>query len=93
MGYYLAPPPFGIVEGLPGLGKADALLQREGVTEIEWPREWVPNLVCVVDNGEWDAAAYAYDEAEMQRFIRGHGGRPMRWLIVPDAGKLSGHER
>lgn len=68
---------------LPVMGKASALMAL-GAHEIEAPTEWVPGLVCVVENGWMDAAAYAFDEEEMRAFQR-PDGRKKTWLIIPDA--------
>jgi len=46
-----------------------------------------PNLVCVVDNGHFAAAAYAYSKAERDDFAR-EDGRPKTWLIVPEVKDL-----
>jgi hypothetical protein len=59
--------------------KCDSIL-ADGATEIPAPTEFVPNLVCVVDNGLFGAAAHAYSEDEMNVFLR-PDGRPKRWFI------------
>jgi hypothetical protein len=79
---------------LPATGKADAILEAGiGAKEIKRPSEWQPDLVCVVENGVFDAAAYAFDEEEFLVFADPHDTRRKRWLIVPNAAKLSGYER
>ena len=55
------------------------------------PVKFQPNLVCVVENFGFDAAAFAYSEREMQEFLT-PDGRNKTWLIVPDADKLSGYK-
>lgn len=55
---------------------------------IDKPTEWEENLVCVVDNGVFAAAGYAYDEREMNVFL-GECGRPKTWLKVPNAKELA----
>ena len=50
--------------------------------------EYQPNLVCVVDNGFFAAAGYAYSNAEFKEFLR-DDGRPKTWLIVPNAKELA----
>lgn len=73
--------------------KADSLI-ADGATEISEPTKWQPNLVCVVQNGVFDAAAYAFSENEMRAFLPSFDdSRPRRWLIVPDAAQRSGFTR
>jgi hypothetical protein len=88
MGKYLDVFPDGTY--LPEKGKADAILRRmPGAREIKapkTPKEWQPDLVCVVENGWMDAAGYAYDARELDRFMY-PDGRPRRWLIVPELHK------
>ena len=43
------------------------------------------DLVCVVDNGHFAAAAWAYDEREYRVFKDGMGGRTSKWFTVPNA--------
>lgn len=69
------------------------LMLVEGAKEVkERPITFQPDLVCVVENGMFDAAGYAYSEAEMHAFLEADG-RPRRWLTVPDAAKWSGYPR
>jgi hypothetical protein len=76
---------------LPSIGKADHLIE-DGATKIEQPTEWQPDLVCVVENGLFDAAAYAFDEREMHDFFpNAWDQRDRTWLIVPNAAKLAGY--
>lgn len=88
MGYYLNQTPGG--HYLPGKGKAKAIqAQFEGVTVLpEQPQEFIPDLVCVVENGPFDAAGYAYSEAEMNVF-KHDDGRKKTWLIVPNVDKYA----
>lgn len=73
---------------LPAKGKADFLVVHANATEILAPIKFTNNLVCVVDNGPFEAAAYAYSENEMEEF-KYPDGRPKRWLTVPDAENLA----
>lgn len=84
MGHYINELPNG--EILPAIGKADKLLSTiEGTEELESvPQEWEEDIVCVVSNGTFEAAAYAYNDAELKEFSR-FDGRPKRWLKVPHA--------
>lgn len=65
---------------LPGRGKAEFLLAN-GAKDILKPSEFRENLVCVVNNGSFEAAGYAYNEAEFKVF-REPDGRPKRWFIL-----------
>lgn len=88
MGQYLNRTPTGAP--LPAKGKADAILAAfPGAKEI-WParREFVDDLVCVLENGPFDAAGYAYSEQEMLDFAQ-PDGRRKRWLIVPGVKELA----
>jgi hypothetical protein len=49
------------------------------------------DLVCVVENGPFDAAAYIFSENEMRDFNY-PDGRNKTWLIVPNAANLAGYE-
>lgn len=69
------------------LDKADAILQDGGV-EIDTPTEFTDDLVCVVDNGIFEAAAYAYSPAEMNEFAL-PDGRDKRWFKYPHAKTLA----
>ena len=47
-----------------------------------------PDLVCVVDNVLFQAAAYCDSEAEFRDFNDPNDKRPKTWLIVPNAETL-----
>ena len=87
MGQYLNKNPQG--EFLPAKGKAKAIEQFPGaMINATTPRTWQQNLVCVVDNGIWDAALWVRDKDELDRVLRSINAgdnRPMVWLIVPNA--------
>lgn len=89
MGYYLNQNKHGVA--LPARGKAQALINT-GAEQLRGPVVFQPNLVCVVENGPFDAAGYAFSEDEMRTFLR-PDGRLKTWLIVEDAAKLSDYER
>lgn len=63
--------------------KADALC-ADGAKRIEEPESFIPNLVCVVDNGPFEAAAYCYDKREFEEFKQSDS-RPKQWLIYEHA--------
>lgn len=79
MGYYIETPVT--------IGKANWLLANvPGTVEIPTPVFNLSDektLVFVVENGMFDAAAVAYNANEMRRFLKGGGGRKVRYLRVP----------
>lgn len=94
MGYFIDQLPDGSV--LPKLGKAELLLKHvEGSKIIEKPTEFAPDLVCVVDNGPFEAAGYMYDPRELEYVLKSleNDKRPYVWLMVPGAAQLSGYEQ
>jgi hypothetical protein len=88
MGYYI-----NTINGtlLEPKNKVDQLI-KGGAVVIETPTEFKENLVCVVDNVFFDAAAFAYNEEEMKVFLS-PDPRPKTWLIVPNADLLSGYNK
>lgn len=64
-------------------------LIEDGATPINEPKSFESNLVCIVDNGMFAAAAYAYDEREMDAFRYGYGGRKFQWLKFEQAENLA----
>lgn len=73
-------------EPLPARGKANVLAKTEGVQEINCPSKYddvsaEKAIICVVDNGMFDAAGYAYCEAEFEVFKR-PDMRPKRWFLM-----------
>lgn len=78
MGRYINKTTRGSV-GTSAAAKCDAII-ADGGKEIKTPKEFQPNLVCVVDNGMFGAAAHAYSEREMNVF-KMNDGRPKRWFI------------
>lgn len=60
--------------------KCDNLI-ADGAKEIKSPKQFQKNLVCVVDNGPFGAAGYAYCESEMRAFQNPGDKRPKRWFI------------
>lgn len=87
MGKYLNNLPTG---SLPAKGKADALLLITGTEEINEPPTTIADipkgkaLICVVDSGYFEAAAYMYKDAELADFTLPEDYRPKRWILVPD---------
>ena len=87
MGYYINQ-----INGkiLPAKRKVEFLLENGAVRVIN--PTFQENLVCVVENIMFDAAAYAYSEDEMKYFNESDGLRTKTWLIVPNANELSGYK-
>lgn len=86
MGYYLNSRLDG--SPLPPRGKVQALI-ADGA-KLTNP-VFQPNLVCVVENGAFDAAGYCYDAGEFQAFNQPSDPRRKTWLIVPNAAQRSGY--
>lgn len=83
MGYYINETSKG--EALPPHGKVSALI-NDGALIVQ--PFFQPNLVCVVDNGFFEAAAYCHSEDEFKAFLVSDG-RPKTWLIHPQAETLA----
>ncbi len=56
-------------------------LLDDGAVEIPKPENFVENLVCVVNNGPFAAAAHCYDKRELVDFSIASDTRPKRWFI------------
>lgn len=87
MGYYINQDSNGNHIGTSFSQKVTNLI-ADGAVKINTPTEWEEGLVCVVDNGLFAAAAYAYDEREMQAF-QNTNGRPFQWLKFDKAKELA----
>lgn len=66
--------------GPSALSKLQGIIADGGV-RIAPPTEFQENLVCVVDNGIFGAAGYAYDKDEFDCFNHPSDKRPKAWLI------------
>lgn len=88
MGYYINQLSDG--KNLPSSGKAMCLIE-DGGKEITEPKTLVENLVCVVENPWFDAAAYIYSQRELEEFADPRDNRRKWWIIYPNAAKLSGY--
>jgi hypothetical protein len=76
---------------LPSTDKAAQLI-ASGAKVIPAPtkrEDWQENMVCVVENGIFDAAGYADTPNEMMAFSQPQDHRAKTWLIVPDAAKIA----
>jgi hypothetical protein len=83
MGRYLNKSQSGKI--LPAVGKASVLLNEGAQPTTPVFQE---DLVCVVENLYFDAAAYVPDPEELARFAR-DDGRKKQWLIVLNASELA----
>jgi hypothetical protein len=68
--------------------KCNSLL-LDGAEEIHKPIARVRNLVCVVDNKYFGAAAYIHNDREYMAFTREIDLRPKRWFIYLNVEKYS----
>lgn len=80
------------------LGKVDALIADEGAIELPFAPDQFPTdraVICVVSNGPFEAAAFAYDKNEMDAFNDPSDYRPKRWLVMDlnTAKQLTGYSR
>lgn len=65
------------------------LIEINGGTKIPRPTkdtQWQEDMVCVVDNGPFAAAGYAYDKREMHDFAY-PDGRTKQWYLLKYASK------
>lgn len=64
----------------------------DGATVISpSPKSFIPNLVCVVDNGLFQAAGFCYDECEFNDWADPSDTRKKVWLVYERAAELSGY--
>ena len=78
MGYY--------IQG-PRSGKASMIVANHGGVLVDEPPEYheIPKgqaLICVVDNGMFDAAAFAYSKKELAAFQLPHDKRHKLWVLM-----------
>ena len=62
-----------------------ATLENSGAVKVT-DKEFLPNMVCVVDNGFFAAAAYAYSEREYEEF-KYPCGRHKQWYTLEEVEK------
>ncbi len=84
------------------VGKAEWLIVNEGAMELmdvptrlsELPTE-LNGLICVVNNGPFEAAGFIYNDRELEAFSDPSDYRDKRWLVLPleRAKELSGYNR
>lgn len=83
----------------PDHGKGEYLVQNHGATRVHQNTaalsmgEKENAIICVVDNGPFEAAAYAYDRGEFERFSI-EDGRKKAWYIMSraSANALTGYK-
>ena len=86
MGYYINQTSTG--KALPSVNKAQFLLDNEpGTTKVDG-KSFQENLVCVVENGFFDAAGYCYSDQEYEDW-KHPDGRRRTWLVVPSAATIA----
>ena len=73
-------------QSLPTIGKAQALINDGGTRIVEI--KFQENLICVVANPFFDAAAYCYSESEFEVFTGPNDNRFKTWLTHPKAKEL-----
>jgi hypothetical protein len=79
MGYYINQTQNGSI-GTSFTEKCEALLNA-GAVEIEKPKEFIANLVCVVDNVFFGAAAHIYNQDELRDFTMPDDKRLKRFFV------------
>lgn len=62
-------------------------LKRHGATAVDPTDGFVENMICVVDNVSFAAAAYAYNEREYEHFKETE--RRKAWYILPNASEYA----
>jgi len=88
MGYYINRTSNGMMTSPRYEDKIIAII-NDGAVHIDEPTEWCEGLVCILNNGMFGAAGYAYSEAEMNVFKRGYGGRQRQWFIYDKAKQFA----
>lgn len=75
-------------------GKAAVICERydgEEITPEEaefYIREGIGAVICVVDNGPFEAAAFCYNLNEFRTFTHPDDNRPHTWLYVDDRARV-----
>lgn len=85
MGKYINENSKGIL--LPATGKLEALIADGAVLTND--ATFQKNLVCVVENGFFDAALFLYDYNEYEYVINNPDPRKKYWVVYPYAEKLA----
>lgn len=92
MGYYIQTPT--------NKNKADFIVDNYGARIVNEIPKWSDDeaIICVIDNGPFEAAGYAYSPQELEEFASADLRDPQRvrtWLKMDKtlAKKLSGYSR
>lgn len=86
MGYY--------IETAMPKGKTEIICKELDGIEISqdeaefFIKEDMGAIVCVVDNGPFEAAAYCYNLNEFRVFTDKSDDRPRRWVLIEDVNKV-----
>ena len=91
MGYYIeVPKNKGKAQQIVDLYGARIVNQRPTFTDLKEDEA----IICVVDNGPFEAAAFAFNHQELMEFAR-PDGRPKIWLIMDRAKacELTGYQQ
>jgi hypothetical protein len=76
------------IEGLamgPDFESKCLVIKMHGGVETD-ANSFQENLVCVINNGPFAAAAYAYNASEWAEFKK-PDGRPRKWFVLPNASE------
>lgn len=87
MGYYINEDSKG--NPLPPVGKFTYLIEDGGIPISG--KEFVENMVCIVNNGPFEAAGYLFNQREYEAFANPHDLRPKRYIVHEKAKQLSGY--
>jgi hypothetical protein len=87
MGFYINQNSKG--KTIPALNKAAALIEDGAELLTKEPETWEEGLICVVSNGLFEAAAYAFSPQEMNAFKDPDDYRPRVWLKWDKAKELA----
>jgi hypothetical protein len=86
MGYY--------IQTTQPKNKADAIMKDLAGIEITvdeaafFIKEQMGAIICVVDNGPFEAAAYCYNLNEFRVFTDPNDDRPKKWLLVENEERV-----
>jgi hypothetical protein len=86
MGYYIQTPQ--------PKGKTEAICRGLNGIEITYDeaaffvKEQMGAVICVVDNGPFEAAAYCHNLDALREFTNAQDDRPKRWIMVENVAKV-----
>ena len=88
MGRYVNSTSNGVIMGSSAQSKIEAIRADGGII-IPKPKEWLPELVCVADNGLFGAAGYCYDPNEFRVFTNPSDNRSKTWILWKNVEKFA----